>query len=64
MRSDQQANGEKPQYDGRCRDLNLDKSDKRVLRLKTPLDGQIVVKDFVRGDVVFNEIKTFPHSAI
>ena len=54
MRSDQQANGEKPQYDGRCRDLNLDKSDKRVLRLKTPLDGQIIVKDFVRGDVVFN----------
>ena len=54
MRSEQQANGEKPQYDGRCRDLNLDKSDKRVLRLKTPQDGQIVVKDFVRGDVVFN----------
>ena len=54
MRSEQQANGEKPQYDGRCRDLNLDKSDKKVLRLKTPQDGQIVVKDFVRGDVVFN----------
>jgi|TARA_B110000977_G_scaffold184320_1_gene247869 glutamyl-tRNA synthetase len=54
MRSDQQANGQKPQYDGRCRDLNLDKSDKRVLRLKTPLEGEIVVKDFVRGDIVFN----------
>ena len=54
MRSEQQSNGEKPQYDGRCRDLNLDKSDKRVLRLKTPQDGQIVVKDFVRGDVIFN----------
>ena len=54
MRSEQQANGEKPQYDGRCRDLNLDKSDKRVLRLKTPQDGQIVVKDFVRGDIIFN----------
>ena len=54
MRSEQQANGEKPQYDGRCRDLNLDKSDKRVLRLKTPQDGQIIVKDFVRGDVIFN----------
>ena len=54
MRSEQQANGEKPQYDGRCRNLNLDKSDKRVLRLKTPQDGQIVVKDFVRGDVIFN----------
>ena len=54
MRSEQQANGQKPQYDGRCRNLNLQKSSDTVLRLKTPLDGQIVVKDFVRGDIVFN----------
>ena len=54
MRSEQQANGQKPQYDGKCRNLNLEKSDDTVLRLKTPLDGQIVVKDYVRGDIVFN----------
>jgi glutamyl-tRNA synthetase len=54
MRSEQQANGQKPQYDGKCRNLNLKKSSDTVLRLKTPIDGEIVVKDYVRGDIVFN----------
>ena len=54
MRSEQQANGKKPQYDGKCRNLNLKKSTDTVLRLKTPLEGEIVVKDYVRGDIVFN----------
>ena len=54
MRSEQQANGQKPQYDGKCRNLNLKKSSDTVLRLKTPLDGEIVVKDYVRGDIAFN----------
>ena len=54
MRSEQQANGQKPQYDGKCRNLNLKKSSDTVLRLKTPLDGEIVVKDYVRGNIVFN----------
>ncbi len=54
MRSEQRANGQKPQYDGKCRNLNLKKSSDTVLRLKTPLDGEIVVKDYVRGDIVFN----------
>ena len=54
MRAEQQANGLKPQYDGRCRDLNLEKSDDTVLRLKTPQDGQIILKDFVRGEISFN----------
>ena len=54
MRAEQQSKGLKPQYDGKCRDLNLNKSDDTVLRLKTPLEGQIVVKDHVRGNIVFN----------
>ena len=54
MRSELQANGQKPQYDGKCRNLNLKKSSDTVLRLKTPLDGEIVVKDYVRGDIAFN----------
>jgi glutamyl-tRNA synthetase len=54
MRSEQQANGQKPQYDGKCRNLNLKKSSDTVLRLKTPLNGEIIVKDYVRGDIVFN----------
>ena len=44
----------KPQYDGRSRDKNLPKSEKTVLRLKTPLEGEVVVKDHVRGDIIFN----------
>ena len=54
MRAEQQSKGLKPQYDGKCRDLNLNKSDDTVLRLKTPLEGQIVVKDHIRGNIVFN----------
>ena len=54
MRFEQQARGQKPQYDGKCRNLNLKKSTDTVLRLKTPLDGEIVVKDYVRGDICFN----------
>jgi glutamyl-tRNA synthetase len=54
MRSEQQADGQKPQYDGKCRNLNLQKSSDTVLRLKTPLDGKIVVKDHVRGDIIFS----------
>lgn len=54
MRNEQQAKGMKPQYDGRCRDLELQKTDNTVLRLKTPLDGEVIVKDHVRGDIVFN----------
>ena len=52
MRAEQQAKGLKPQYDGKCRDLNLEKSEKTVLRLKTPLEGT-TVKDYVRGEIVF-----------
>jgi glutamyl-tRNA synthetase len=54
MRAEQQSKGQKPQYDGRSRDKNLSKSESTVLRLKTPLDGEVVVKDYVRGDVIFN----------
>ena len=54
MRAEQQSKGQKPQYDGKCRNLNLEKSDNTVLRLKTPLEGEVVVEDYVRGDIVFN----------
>ena len=54
MRAEQQAKGLKPQYDGKCRDLKLEQSENTVLRLKTPLEGTITVKDYVRGEIVFN----------
>ena len=53
MRKEQELAGKKPMYDGRSRNLGLKRSDKTVLRLKTPKDGEIVFHDLVRGEVVF-----------
>ena len=53
LRSSLQAEGKKPQYDGKCRNLNLAKSDDTVLRLKTPIEGSVTVKDYVRGEISF-----------
>lgn len=53
LRSSLQEQGKKPQYDSKCRGLNLSKDNDTVLRLKTPLNGQTIVKDFVRGEIVF-----------
>ena len=54
VREAAQAKGEKPKYDGHCRNLNLgpDCGD-HVVRFKAPLDGATVVKDLVKGDVTF-----------
>lgn len=54
LRAGQKARGEKMRYDGRCRD----RSEPRpgvdpVVRFKSPLDGEVVVNDQVRGRVVF-----------
>ena len=54
MRSEQAAAGKKPMYDGRSRDLGLERSEKTVLRLATPLDGEIIVNDIIRGEIKFN----------
>ena len=53
MRKEQIANGKKPMYDGRSRNLGLKRSDKTVLRLATPEDGQIIIDDIIRGEVKF-----------
>ena len=53
MRKDQEASGKKPMYDGRSRNLGLEKTANSVLRLATPEDGEIVVNDLIRGKVVF-----------
>ena len=53
MRKEQTAAGKKPMYDGRSRNLGLERSDQTVLRLATPDDGEIVVKDLIRGDITF-----------
>ena len=53
MRKEQTANGKKPMYDGRSRNLGLKRSDNTVLRLATPEDGQIIIDDIIRGEVKF-----------
>ena len=49
------ARGEKPRYDGRCRDLSPEETAGKphVVRIRTPLSGETVVRDLLRGDVVF-----------
>ena len=53
MRKEQIAAGKKPMYDGRSRYLGLDQNEKTVLRLATPEEGDIVVKDLIRGEITF-----------
>jgi glutamyl-tRNA synthetase len=55
LRETQMANKERTKYDGKYRDFDgtppegLDS----VIRIKAPLSGEIIVKDGVKGDVVF-----------
>jgi glutamyl-tRNA synthetase len=53
MRQKAMDAGEKPKYDGRCRERNLAKSDGAVIRFKAPLAGATVVKDVIKGNIVF-----------
>jgi len=54
MREAQKANGLKPKYDGRCRDLGLPDSDNTVVRFKNPLDGDVIIRDLVKGNIVIS----------
>jgi glutamyl-tRNA synthetase len=54
MRAEQMARKEKPRYDGRCRGRSSPREGvSPVIRFKTPLEGQVVVRDLVRGTVIF-----------
>ncbi len=54
LRAGQMKRGEKTRYDGRCRDrIEAREGVDPVVRFKNPLDGEVVVKDQVRGAVVF-----------
>jgi glutamyl-tRNA synthetase len=54
-REEMKVRKEKPRYDGRCRSLPPEASRGKpsVVRFKTPLTGQTVVRDLLRGDVTF-----------
>jgi glutamyl-tRNA synthetase len=54
LRDEQVASQLTPKYDGHCRGSqknNHDKSGSFVMRLKTPVDGHVIVRDEIRGDV-------------
>ncbi len=55
LRETQMANKERTKYDGRYRDFDGTPPEgvDSVIRIKAPLSGEIVVKDGVKGDVVF-----------
>jgi len=47
------ARGEKPKYDGTCRDKGLSWSPGAVVRFRSPQTGTTVVEDVIKGNVVF-----------
>ncbi len=54
MREGQMARKEKPRYDGRYRDFTgtAPEGIMPVVRFKNPLDGAVVIKDLIKGEVV------------
>ena len=53
MRQQAMASGQKPRYDGTCREKGLKKTDDAVVRFKSPLTGTTVVEDVIKGNIVF-----------
>ncbi len=60
-REEQRAAGQELRYNRRCRDLDPGESikkvqsgEKAVIRLKTPVEGEIVIHDLIRGEVSFS----------
>jgi glutamyl-tRNA synthetase len=54
MRSQAMARGDKPKYDGTCRNMGLAKSYDTVVRFKAPLAGTTVLEDVIKGRIVFD----------
>ena len=53
MRKKALATGGKPKYDGTCRDKGLAKTGNAVIRFKAPTTGTTIVKDIIKGNIVF-----------
>jgi len=52
MREEQKQRGDKPRYNGSCRNLQSYPDDKpSVIRFKNPVDGSVVIDDLVRGHI-------------
>jgi glutamyl-tRNA synthetase len=64
LRERQKAMGKAPGYDGCCRSLSKEEVEAKlaagepyVIRLKMPYEGETVIKDRLRGDIVFENDK-------
>lgn len=64
LRERQEAMHQAPGYDGHCRKLTKEEIEENLsnkldytIRLKMPYQGQTIVKDMLRGDVVFENSK-------
>ncbi len=53
MREEAKAQGKKPMYNGKCREMNKEGKPGMVVRLKAPRMGSTVVEDAVKGDTAF-----------
>ncbi|MBQ7617668.1 MAG: glutamate--tRNA ligase [Desulfovibrio sp.] len=51
MRERARATGQKPRYDGHCRDLGLGPGAGRCVRLRLPDSGRVVFDDLVKGPI-------------
>lgn len=71
MRKEKQANKLPPRYDRRCRDLNIEEVNKKitagekfVIRQKMPTEGDVIVRDELRGDIRFRAQELEDHVLI
>jgi glutamyl-tRNA synthetase len=54
-RKDAEAKGLSPKYDGRCRRLGITSpSEEAALRFMAPQEGQTVIDDLIKGEVIFD----------
>lgn len=53
MREEQMAAGQKPRYDGHCRDNPNVSGDKYVVRFRNPQQGSVKFNDHIRGPIEF-----------
>ncbi|BBL29839.1 glutamate--tRNA ligase [Pantoea ananatis] len=56
LRETQMANGEKPRYDGRCRDSHEHHAadEPHVVRFRNPQEGSVIFDDQIRGPIEFS----------
>ena len=54
LRETQMQQKLKPRYDGHCRGAAVSATEPHVIRFRNPLDGQVIIDDYVRGKVLFN----------